>query len=205
MSFTAAYFLRLAVWTLVLAGLLGGPVWISWYMWDRALRRVHAAVRFRVACGHFVAVLAIPAALIAFVHLKMISMGGEILREPPRTGLSAGDGPITQWMVLFFLSTWLAGALLAMIRLAIEAWQLARVPSRPGLPPRLPRKSGSSRRARASGESLGFESQTCPCLKWQAARARFCLCLPVLPTFPPRVERPCCCTSWLTSNAAISR
>ncbi len=201
MSFTAAYFLRLAVWALVLAGLLGGPVWISWYIWDRALRRVHAAVRFRVACGHFVAVLAIPAALIGFVHSKLIALGGEILRELPHTeDMAGGDAQTAQRMVLLFLCTWLAGTLLATIRLAIEAWQLARVPSRPA-----PAAFAAEVRLLASRTRVRRQPPTCPCLKWQAPRARFCLCLPVLPTFPPRVERRCCCTSWLMSNAAISR
>lgn len=61
---------------------LGGPVWMSWRRWDRALSGISADLRHRMACGHFFALPILPAAVIGSVHLTLAAMGTEISREP---------------------------------------------------------------------------------------------------------------------------
>lgn len=125
MSFTAAYLLRLAIWGLAFAVFLGAPVWVSWHWWSRALDGASACARHRLACGHFLALLLLPGVAVGSVHLTLAAMGTEVSREPPPPWISpAGDGQPVGWLTLIITAMWMAGASLAALRLAAEAWRL---------------------------------------------------------------------------------
>ena len=131
-SFTAAYLLRLAMWGLVAAALLGGPAWMSWRWWGRILPRASAEVRHRLARAHFLVLLVLPLVVVGGFHLTLTGMGAEVSRGAPRPqALATGYGQDAGWLALMIVAAWLVGALPAALRLAADAWGLRRLRLRP--------------------------------------------------------------------------
>lgn len=129
MNFTLAYFSRLELWWMVAAGIQGVLIVGSWRAWERSLAGKGAGLRHRLACLHFMALLVLPLATVALVHLALVDMGAEISRASPTAGPGrpAGDGAVAWRVSALTMLLWLAGAVASALWLARDAWQAARL------------------------------------------------------------------------------
>lgn len=128
MSFTIAYLARLELWWIATVAIQGLLILGSWHAWKRSLAGAHAGLRHRLACIHFAALVLLPAATVAVVHLTVADMGTEISRTSPMAGLDGSDA--WRWSALVLL-LWLAGAVVMALRLALDAWHATRLSREP--------------------------------------------------------------------------
>ncbi|MEP6900075.1 MAG: M56 family metallopeptidase [Rhodanobacter sp.] len=127
--FTLAYLARLEVWMLLAVALQGGLVLMSWLLWERAMGRATADVRYRVACTHLVVLLTLPTLTMAILHWTIAGMGVPPASGSPVARLSSLMADNREWLRLCVLLTslWLTGASVMLLRLIRDVYQLARL------------------------------------------------------------------------------
>lgn len=129
MSFTTAYLLRLSMWGILLAALLGGPAWLSWRQWNRRSGGARASERLRILDRHFLGLVFFPVLAVTSIHLALLGQGAEIVRKP-LTQLP-GRAPNAESVALTIVVIWFAGISTMLWRLAIEAIRLGRLRREP--------------------------------------------------------------------------
>lgn len=127
--FTYAYLVRLGVWGLAAALVQGGLLALSWLAWERVMANAKAAVRHRMACIHFAALVVLPVLTVVVVYWTVAGMG-----VPALPGSPAAELPLLMasyrkafWLCLSLVLLWFAGVLLMMLRLAMDARRAARL------------------------------------------------------------------------------
>lgn len=132
-SFTLAYLVRLGVWGLAAASVQGGLVVFSWLAWERITANATAALRYRLACIHFAALAILPASTVVVLYWTVSGMG-----VPATHGSPVAELPLLMagyrrafWFCLPLVMLWLAGALMMLLRFALDARRIARLRSEP--------------------------------------------------------------------------
>jgi len=131
--FTFAYLVRLGVWGLAAALVQGGLVVLSWRAWERVMANEAAALRHRLACIHFAALLILPVLTVVVLYWTVAGMGVPILPGSPVAELPSLMVSYRQafWLCLLLVMLWFAGASLMLLRLAMDARRMARLHREP--------------------------------------------------------------------------
>lgn len=128
-SFTLAYLVRLGVWGLAAASIQGGLVMFSWLAWERVAANAAAALRHRLACIHFAALAILPALTVVIVYWTVSGMGVPVTHGSPVAQLPSLMASYRRafWLCLPLAALWLAGALLMLLRFALDARRMAQL------------------------------------------------------------------------------
>ena len=124
-EFTAAYLARLELWggaALLVHGLL---VLASWRAWQRAVATPQA--RHRLACAHFAALGLLPLATLAIVQAGVAARVALPPQGPPVAALPSPFDGVVDLAAAVVAAAWLAGVVVMLLRLALDARALARV------------------------------------------------------------------------------
>ena len=128
-EFTAAYLARLELWgatALLVQGLL---VLASWRAWERAVSTPQA--RHRLACAHFAALGLLPMATLAIVQAGVVARAALPPQGPPVAALPSVFDVVVDLAGATVAVAWLAGVVVMLWRLALDARALACVRDAP--------------------------------------------------------------------------
>lgn len=128
-SFTFAYLIRLGVWGLAVASVQGGFVVLSWLAWERITTNATAALRHRLACVHFAALVILPALTILVLCWTVAGMGVPALHGSPIAELPSLMASYRRalWLCLSLIVLWLAGASSMLLSFAMDARRMVRL------------------------------------------------------------------------------
>jgi beta-lactamase regulating signal transducer with metallopeptidase domain len=127
--FTFAYLVRLVAWGLAAALTQGGLVALSWLAWQRVMANATAALRHRIVCIHFAALLVLPVLTVVIVGWTVAGMGVPVLPGSPASQLPSLMASYRRafWLCLSLVMLWFAGASLMLLRLAMDARRVVRL------------------------------------------------------------------------------
>ena len=135
-AFTLDYLARLGTWVALAGALHGALVWLSWAVWAGKMRGASAGPRYRLACLHFTALALLPALTLVVLQSSVQASVADMTHasrcgcaSPPGPWLAAYEGMLKlAWPAAL---VWAAGTALMASRLALGAWRLGRLPTRP--------------------------------------------------------------------------
>jgi beta-lactamase regulating signal transducer with metallopeptidase domain len=128
--FTLAYLARLEAWALLAVLLQGALVWLSWAAWEGATPASAARLRHRLACLHLAALVLLPALTLAVLQWSVEGMVYTVRCDRACAAGEPGYGPLLALAAPAAL-IWASGAAIMAARLALGAWALRRLPTRP--------------------------------------------------------------------------